>query len=495
MTLPVPDPAVSAAQPPAPASKLTERPHPLTPFIRGWVVLLAIVISVGRELLPDGGSEPAPLPPLAFILAGIALIVLAAGLAGYISWRFTRFVIDANELRIDTGAVFRSSQRIAFDKVQSIDVVQPLAARLFGLAELQIDVGADARTKLRYLQLARAYALRDYLLSRARGHQATIAETRPASILQDLTSHDEVLVRVTPRTLLLAAATSHEFLLLLAGSVFAVVAAWWWQQPWLGIAFGFSTVSGLIGFIGRRVTGQFNYTLSRRPSGLRISRGLISLTSQSLPPRRIQAIQISQSLLWRPLGLYRVDLDVIGWGALTDNEDKTGVSTILLPAGSIDQVRVALGAIWPTASFEAVELRPAPDRARWLHPLSGPFLRWGYDEQLIVSRHGWLVRRWQLVPTARTQSVRIVQGLVSRRLRLADLEFHTAGMQISGIAQGADADQVLSIQAHLLAQVHQRRDRDISEPSPTLVTPAVVQPGTPPAWRADQAEDTISSSE
>ena len=475
------------------------------------MVLLALLIGVGREFVPNG-EEQGELPPLEFILSGLGVIVLAAAAAGFVSWRFTRFVIDADELRVDTGAVFRRSTRIAFDKVQAIDVVQPLAARLFGLAELQIDVGSQQRTRLRYLQLTRAYALRDYLLARARGHQAEAVEhVRPTSVLTDLHQQDEVLVQVPPQTLLLAAVTSHEFWMIVAGGLIAIPIAFAIDQLWLILAVAIPTASALIGFVGRRVTGQFNYTLSRRPHGLRISRGLTSLTSQSLPPRRIQAAQLSQSPVWRRLGLYRIDIEVIGWGELTNDEDSSGVSTILLPAGTIEQVRVALGAIWPRVDFESIELHRAPTRARWLHPFAQPFLRWGHDNQVVLSRHGWLVRRWQIVPHARTQSVRIVQGPLSRRLRLADLEFHTAGMQISAHADGLDADQVLGLQAGLLALVHHLPALDLSEPTPAAArsespgATATPDPDKgegqeqavagPEARRADQADDTISSTE
>ena len=53
----VPDAAPVVAG--APVVKQTERPHPLTPFIRGWIVFVAIVIGFGRQLVEsasDGGG-------------------------------------------------------------------------------------------------------------------------------------------------------------------------------------------------------------------------------------------------------------------------------------------------------------------------------------------------------------------------------------------------------------------------------------------------------
>jgi putative membrane protein len=328
-------------------------------------------------------------------------------------------------------------------------------------------------------------------------------------VLADLNEADEVLVQVPPQTLLLAAVTSHEFWGIVLGGVILAVVAVVSQQWWLVLAAAVPTISGVFGFVARRVTGQFNYTLSRRAHGLRISRGLTSLTSQSLPARRIQAAQLSQSPVWRLLGLYRIDIEVIGWGAVTENEDKTGVSSILLPAGTMDQVRVALGAIWPRADFTTIPLQAAPARARWLHPFSQPFLRWGHDEYLVVSRHGWLVRRWQLVPHSRAQSVRIVQGPLSRRLGLADLEFDTAGEHIAARASGLDAGHVRERQAELLQLVHHRPEHDLSEPLPSDLSdsqPPIAGPRSdnsagggqfegPDARRADQADSTISSTE
>jgi putative membrane protein len=468
--------------------KLTERPHPLTPLIRGWVVLLAIVIGFGKEMLPNFESgEARPLPPVELLFSGGGLVVLGAAAIGFFSWYFTRFVIDADELRIDTGMLLRRSQRIAFDKVASIDVVQPLAARMFGLAELEIDIGSSERAKLRYLGRARAYTLRDYLLNRAHGHHEApiVAGSDPGLQLTDLQSEDRLVTTVTSRALVLGAITSNEFiqLVIAMAATLALAAFWGFGVVLLGLAI--SAASGVVGFITRRVTGQFNYTLSVRPAGLRISRGLTSLTSQSLPPRRIQLVRLSQSLLWRRFGWYRVEVDVLGVGMHNEEGTRAAVSSVLLPVGTMEQVRLALAEIWPDTDYEAVELHRAPFRARWLHPFSGPFLAMGHDASLVVSRHGWLERHWDLVPHSRIQSLRIAQGPLSARLGLADLGFHTAGSHLNARANGLDAGHVLQRQAELI-ELAQARSRDIT---------VKAQAAGPDVFRADHAVETISSTE
>jgi putative membrane protein len=487
-----------AGSPASPApSKLTERPHPLTPLIRGWVVLLALLLGLGREVL-SWFTENHPLPPLQLLLGGIGGVALIAIGIGFASWLATRFVIDTDELRIESGIVLRKSQRIAFDKVTSIDVLQPMAARIFALAELEIDIGSSERVKLRYLSRARAYSLRDYLLSRARGHRAQVVHTEdPGLQLGDLSVEDKVLVQLSATQLGLGAVTSNEFIGLLltitATIIGAVLAAPYIGGTVLVLALGISAASGVGGFVVRRVTGQFNFTLSERPAGLRISRGLTSLTSQSLPPRRIQMVRLSQSLWWRRFGWYRAEIDILGLGLRNEEDVHASVSSVLLPVATIEQVRLVLGRLWPDADWERIDLHPAPFRAHWRHPISGPFLGLGHDNLLVVSRHGWLERRWDLVPHARVQSVEIAQGPVSRRLGIANLAFHTAGSRLSAQARGLDASHVQACQDELieLAQAHRL---DITIAAATLSQLPNPQAG-PDALRADQAEATISSIE
>jgi len=491
MSLSNTEPALPAEAPARPA----ERPHPLTPLIRGWVVLLAILIGLGKEFLPKGSDGDFRLPPIELIIGGVALITVGAGLVGFISWRFTRFVTDDHELRIDTGMLFRQSQRIAYDKVQGVDVVQPLAARMFGLAEVSIDIGSGARPKVRFLTLARAHGMRDYLLARAHGVRPTevITHAETGSLISGLSSSDEVLVTVPTKTLVVAALTTHELLTAILGLVVAAGLAAWVGHPWVGLGIALPAASAIFGLVSSRVLKQFNYTLSRRSSGLRLTRGLTTLSSHSLPPRRVQAVQVSQSFLWRRLGLYRVDLEVMGF-SVTDEQDSDKVSSIMLPAGSIEQVRVCLDAIWPGSGWEQLTDRQVPSRARWLHPLSGPFLRWGHDGRFVVTRHGWLVRRWQVVPLARAQSLSVAQGLISRRLGLADLRIQTGGHQLTVVAEGVDAAELAAELPELRRLQRARVERDPTVGPAPFVLDGTDQAG-PDALRADHAEETISDNE
>ncbi|GAB3622532.1 PH domain-containing protein [Mariniluteicoccus endophyticus] len=455
-----------------PIQKGFERPHPLTPLIRGWVFLVAAVAAVGNELVKnrDGLSQVPWWVPLA-VMASVAVLSV---LVSIIPWWMTRFVIDDDELRIETGLLNRSSKRIAFRRVQSIDVIQPLAARIFGLCELRIEAGGgESGLTLRYLSRPKAYAIRDYLLSRAHGDHVTRAEAAAApqaNAFEDLAAHDQILVRLTPAQLVLGLVTSTEFIVsLLVTAVFTAGAIAAGQL--VVVAGGLMPmVIGVLSMVSRRVIAQFNYTLARTGRGLRITRGLTNLTSQSVPIDRVQGIRIHQSWLWRRLGYHRVDIDVLGYGTNDDTNNKGAASSMLLPVASADQVRLALFQLLPGVDTEAVFLLQAPSRARWVAPLGQPALRHGFDDRILISDSGRLNPTRQIVPHAKVQSVRLRQGPLQRRLDLCTVHVDTTPgpvhLAIENIAPGiaralvegelARAAYARSAEAHLGLQTPRR---------------------------------------
>lgn len=458
--------------------KTFERPHPLTPLIRGWVVLVAILLGASRELIPDGGEESlfSDLSgSLRWVLLALAVVVLIASVAGFMTWRFTRFVIDDDELRIETGAIFRRSKRIPFQRLQTIDVTQPLSARIFGLAEMRLEAGAgDSGARLRYLERDKAARLRDYLLTRATGEQRSISdEAAPTSAWTDLTSTDEVLVRLTPQQLVLGFVLSGDFLfpavLLAAGlTVTTVLGVTLFALPAV-IPLGIQLVSAL----SKYLIGQFNYTLARQGKGLRITRGLTNLTSQSVPVDRIQGISISQSVTWRRAGLYRVRIDVLGQTRSTDENGQQTSDSVLFPVATLEQVRTGLGAILPDVDLDAIELHRSPRSARWLHWWNWWTLRHGWDDRVVVTRRGWLVDTMSVVPHAKTQSVRITRGPAQRRLDLATVHVDTTPGPVTLSIVHVSSDHARSV---ALSQLQRMQRPRAEAPAGSASGPALSQP-------------------
>ena len=194
----------------------------------------------------------------------------------------------------------------------------------------------------------------------------------------------------------------------------------------------------MLSLIWRRVIGMFNFTLAESSRGLRITRGLTNLTSQSVPINRIQGVKTSQPLLWRPMGWYRADIDILGY-AQGDSENNESTSTsVLLPVASLDEVELALGRVLPGFDLDGVELHTSPNRARWLRWFDFWTLRYGWDDRILITEQGWITHVRDVVPHAKTQSVRIEQGPLQRALGLADVHVHTPRGPVNAVAHQLD---------------------------------------------------------
>jgi putative membrane protein len=436
--------ATTSPSPPDPTSatiKPTERPHPLTPLVRGWLILVAIAIGWGREIVTGSAGEGQfQAGGLAWFLLILAIVVLLAAIAGFITWYFTRFVIDDEELRIESGAIFKKSTKIPFERLQSVDIIQPLAARIVGLAELRLDAG-NSTTKLRYLSRGKASRLRDYLLTRAHGQQASIRDLdqqAAASIFTDLGRADRPLVQVSPQRLILSFLLSTEWLIPAALTIIILVVTAALAATPYALGGLIPLLIGMLTLVWRRVIGMFNFTLAESPRGLRVTRGLTNLTSQSVPINRIQGVKTSQPLLWKPLGWYRVDVDILGYAHGDSDNNESNASSVLLPVATLDEVELAVARALPGFDLGAIEMHPSPKRARWLRWFDFWTLRYGWDDRTLITEHGWLTHTRDVVPHAKTQSVRIEQGPLQRLLRLADVHVHTPRGPVNAVAHQLD---------------------------------------------------------
>ena len=90
-------------------------------------------------------------------------------LLGFVSWLVTRWRIDGDDLRIETGLLRRQSLRFPLAQVQAIDIVRPGLARMFRVAELRLRMGGatGGTARLAYLPEREAEPLRARLLALA----------------------------------------------------------------------------------------------------------------------------------------------------------------------------------------------------------------------------------------------------------------------------------------------------------------------------------------
>lgn len=442
-------PVDNAAQPlEQPRDRPPEQPtghrrlHPMTPFARGWRVVAVMVAVVGQDALRR--------PDFMQLLLTAAVIVPIAAVYGFLSWRFTSFWIDEHgDLQLHTGVLMRRERRVTLSRLQAVDVVRPLVARLLGLAELRLEVagGSSSEAPLAYLSEDSAQRLRAELLARAAGIDSHTPE-----------APEYVLTSVPPSrlaaALLLSGATVAGVLAVIAFTTAATLTGeWGLLGPVVPI------VLGVGGAFVTQFTSQFDFTLAESPDGLRLRRGLLETRAQTVPPGRVQAVRLAQPLLWRRPDWVRLQVNVAGYGGAGQEQQAT---SLLLPVAPRPIALAVLGRVFPGVDVGAVPVQPVPRRARWRQPVSWRGLACGADDAVFVSRRGVLRRELDVVPHVRAQSVRVTQGPWERRLRLASVHLDTTPGPVQADAWLRDAAEARAI-CEAQAQ-RSRRARDAAAP-------------------------------
>jgi putative membrane protein len=418
------------------------RTHPLTAVVQGALFAAAAAAGlVGTILTGDGWGDLGAV--LSLVVAVVGGLVLGM-LFGYVTWRFTRYVIDGTELRIDSGVLTKASRRIPYERIQSVDIAEPLVARVLGLAELRIEMagGKDSRTSLKFLLLHDARGLRRILLSRAHGESAA----------ESSDEHRSIITKVPPERVVIGTLLSLDFLFAAVGSVALVVAAIWFGGVVVLLGGIVPLATWLAQIVAQRVLQQWDFTLSRGERGLRIERGLLSRTSQTIPYDRVQGIAIKEPFVWRRLGWQRLEVDIAGY-ASADDDDNGNASSILLPIADRPLAAAVIAELMPHASVDVPRTR-APRRSWPFAPIGWRF-RWiGTDDVSFVAHEGWVQQTTSIVPHPRTQSVELRQGPLQRLRRVATVEVHTPKGPVN--ADGRNLDQH-DARAAMLSQLDRAR--------------------------------------
>ncbi len=425
------------------------RLHPLTPLLKGWGWLAAAVAFGSQNAIASGDPRR-----FAIIIPIVAVVGFGFGLA---SWWFTRYGFDGDDLRIDSGIFQRRSRRVRMDRLQAVDIVRPLAGRLLGLSELRMEVagGGEAEAPLAYLSVDDAVRLRAELLARSAGISADAPEAPERPV------HEVPLDRLIGSTVLSGAFIFGVAVFVAIGAI--VVSG----SGEIVIAGMGGLIPGLLG-IGAALWYQlgrnFAFTLADSPDGFRIRKGLLDTRAQTVPPGRIQAVAVRQPFLWRFKDWVRVDVNVAGYAGSSGAETST-----LLPVATYQDAINVLRQVLPGADPAGVPLRPAPKRAAWLRPIGWSRLAYGADERVIVAREGVLYRTLTIVPHSKTQSVRLTQGPIQRRLKLATVSVDTTPGPVDAVIRHRpelEAREILEAQAQ-----RARLARRVDVPERWMVAP------------------------
>ena len=463
------------------------RVHWVTPILSSWqliVVSVAALVLQNLEHLHRLFSSPSGSLTRALLLVSGGIIVIAALIGGYsfLAWRATSFAITDQAVWLRVGVLFRNQKHVRLERIQSVDLVHPLLGRLFGLGQLSVDsAGSGGSLRIGYLKSGELSALRAEIMARAAGvfrdaNQDLLEEEAEEPMSSAPLEAPENILYTVPSgrlvgSVFLSSTTVWALVLMIALGAGIAFAAWVGVLGGLEVLLGIGAVLVPLFLVGilpgwSHFASEFDFKAAVSPDGIRIHRGLLETRSETIPPRRVHAVQVSQPLLWRLPDWYRVSFSQATHHVAAD--DKNASFGVLLPVGSRRQAMLALWLVVPDLGVDDVQgffESAMKDSGRTPGFTSVPTRAWLFDlftfrrlalaltRTAMVVRGGFLTRTMSAVPYSRIQSLVVRQGPLDHALKLAGLQAGTVPgpftVEVDHLdcQEVADARDILTVKA------------------------------------------------
>lgn len=432
------------------------RVHPITPVLNGWQVIAVIIAFILfqnveellrlQELMQSGNLGSILLLGLGIFVGVLAVIMIYA----YLTWRAMTYAVTDQAVWLREGILFRKQRHVRLERIQAVDVVHPLLGRIFGLGKLSVDAagGAGSSLAIGYLRDRDLADLRAQILALAAGVELS---QRPPEVV-DANGSEGVLGMgessvetpqqarrlEAPENLVYSVPTGRLFVSLLLSVWFVVcvltlvglvVGGVIVTVKW-GVGAGIALLPAWLPLVIVAVTmawtrfaREFNFQVAVSPDGLRVRRGLLERRSETIPPRRVHAIRITQPLFWRKPDWYRVEISQAVHRA--DSSGQSSVSHALLPVGTRDEALKALWLVLPDLGIEDVSefftqaLQGSKPSEQFVSISSSallfdPLVRYrravATTQTCVVVRDGWMTRTASFAAYERIQSVATFTG-------------------------------------------------------------------------------------
>lgn len=502
------------------------RMHPMTPLLKGGIVLLVIagiIIANMRDRIvgwfvdrftPSGVDyddyyDGDPIDWLVsndLVLTGslvvLGLIVLLC-VGFFVVWRFHSYRITEEHVEVRKGILFRSHRRAPLDRVQGVNLTRPFLARMIGLAKLEVvGAGTDANVALEYLGTALAESVRADILRLAsgarlagqiaRGEAPSSAAARAVDavaagitgVVEGVDTADVAptsLVRIPAGRIVGSQMLSLGpwFLLgMLVASSVVMLPLIFGDGPerWIGalgtaIAVGLPLILAFAAVTWSMISRSLRYSIAATADGVRMTYGLLTTVTETLPPGRVHALEITQPLLWRPFGWWTVKINRMTGASAAQAQSSTQQQfNIALPVGPLEDVVRVVGLMLPELPEQDLPLlyghgidgpleedpyRTIRRGAGWRRPLSWRRHGWALTDYALLLRRGRIWRKVAVLPLARLQSVAIAQGPIDRAQDVGWAQAHTITGPVSGVVVGIDREAL----QNLLDEVSERAAR------------------------------------
>ena len=440
--------------------------HPLTiVFALGGELRNFLLPAVFATMTASEGNE-AERFFLVFLVPGVILAV-----ARYF---FSTYRYDATELVVRTGVIFKNERHIPYARIQSVDAVQNVLHRLWGVVDVKVQTGTTGQAEAT-LSVLPFEALDEMRQRVFQGRAVAAPATEEAASVSEPQAHvpeAQTVLRLSLRDRALAG--------LLDNRGWVVIGAAWGLAFESGILDRFEELdiaswpayaSILVGLfvmapvlsMGWAIIRLHGFHLTLRAGDLRTEFGALTRVTATIPLRRVQALKIHQGPghVWTSRASVRVET-AGGSASGRASSEREWVAPLIalaslpafvatvLPDADLSSLTwmkvdprafyrrrvVALGTATVIGALTAPWLGvmwamslTAALAVLWL--ISGHMyvasLGWARTDRVIAFKSGWLRRSLVIVPLAKIQAVELGESPFDRRHRMASLSVDTAG--------------------------------------------------------------------
>ncbi|RNE49054.1 hypothetical protein C5L39_05800 [Corynebacterium alimapuense] len=427
------------------------------------------------------------------ILLGLLTFVVLCALVWLFSqvwWKAIGYRLTDEEISMKHGVLSTRLRTARYDRIQAVDVVESVIARVFRLAAVRVETagGNDSVIEIAYLPRDKAQQLRVEVLNRAQGIGKSDAQpedsTGDAPVNPYAVAHvgaaeqdagrgvGQVVgqgvgegTEIIPEIPIMRSVASSS--LQGASVVGAVVMIGLLLTP-LTWAMALPALIGILPTLWNLIDRSWRFTASLHEDTLNLSYGLADRRGQSIPLSRIHGASIQQPILWRMFGWWMVKVSVAGYGIAAGSSSGT---TQVLPVGSREQAVRMLALVSPLDQAAIEDLaRPegasaptfsSPRSARWVSPIDYRQQAVTLLDDAVVVHQGRFARRVKIIPPAHIQELTLSHGPLQQLLGLCTVRFDL----VPGPVRMAGEDLALAEGKALLDALRQRHLPDYSPPT------------------------------
>lgn len=321
-----------------------------------------------------------------------SLFFLWSLISAILTWLTTTYALDEQRFYLRRGIFSKTDQSIPFSKVQNINRHTSFAHRLFGLTSIRFETGIageDASVKFEVATKNEAARLETAVQEltgplaseEPRSADETDAAPETEQVIRKPQEERVIHFQPTRRDLLKASMTSFSFLLLvplLASLYYNVsefigleerldgIGANLLSSPWIiALTVGLIILASFVFGICHSFIKYGKYEISSDSQRVYIQKGVLSEASFSIAKERVQAIEITQSLTKRILGLAEVKL--ISAGSLSMGPEELSISS-LYPFLPKKRAYALVSELLPGYRIQE-DMKRLPRRALWIRML------------------------------------------------------------------------------------------------------------------------------